>query len=572
MMEAAMNFLSPSPPFPLRTHLRNYLPPLPPLSSFSSVYFLHEQASTAVSSMPTTSACTQFPTSVLLQEQRDDYRFSLNIVKGDRPFQSIWELKQMVARAPVCEDNIDSSDQFPRTFKQQQLHLPRLSCLLPSLPDQENTSLIMWSVTADTEKHMDLGPCEAISLAKEALAACKEAASLAESAELLGSDSDESSSLRTNPCPMFPVTSFVEEKTVRSTRHLERRTKKRKFAKPKETHESSRSAKVDTRRKLSEDFDLKDPLRFFLWGPETTQLLTVEEECELISKIQDLNKLEAVKRRLQSQFDREPTLIEWADAAGLSCKALQLQLHSGNNSREKLIYANFRMVVHIAKQYQGRGLGLQDLLQEGSVGLMKSVEKFKTQAGCRFPSYAYWWIRQAVRKAIFQHSRTIRLPENVYSLLSKVMEAKKSYIQEGHQHPTKEQLALRVGITVEKLQNLHFLTRIPLSLQQHVWMDQETTLQEVIPDTGIERPDVSVAKQLMRRHIRSLLISLTPKERKIIKLRYGVGSGKQNSLSEIGAVFGLSKERVRQLENRALNKLKQSVSRQGLKAYADLLA
>ena len=121
-------------------------------------------------------------------------------------------------------------------------------------------------------------------------------------------------------------------------------------------------------------------------------------------------RLVKVKSKLQSQFGREPTLVEWAEAMGLSCSALQAELHSGNRSREKLINANLRMVVHIAKQYQGRGLSLQDLLQEGSMGLMKSVEKFKPQVGCRFATYAYWWIRQTITKFIMQHSRTIRLP------------------------------------------------------------------------------------------------------------------------------------------------------------------
>ena len=121
-------------------------------------------------------------------------------------------------------------------------------------------------------------------------------------------------------------------------------------------------------------------------------------------------RLEEVKGNLHSQFGREPTLVEWAEAVGMTCHVLQSCLHSGNRSRERMIYANFRLVVHVAKQYQGKGINIQDLLQEGSVGLMKSLEKFKPKAGCRFPTYAYWWIRQSIRKAIFQNSRTIRLP------------------------------------------------------------------------------------------------------------------------------------------------------------------
>ncbi|GAB4856668.1 hypothetical protein Ancab_014582 [Ancistrocladus abbreviatus] len=555
-----MNLVSSSPPLRPRNHLRNYLPS----PSSTAVPILYEQASTSTSSVPTTLVSRHFPTSVLLQEQRDDYRPSLHIVKDDGVSQSMFKWKLMETAADTHEDNETSSDKFLRDFNHQLLHLPGLSSLLPSSPSERKTSLTKQPVTASMEKFMDLSPCEAISLAKKALSASIQAVSLAVNSELLTADCYEPFS------PSLTVTSFVEEKTVRSTRLLERRNKRRKVSRPKVPQECDSAKGPNLQQRLNEGFDQNDPLRLFL-GPETKQLLTVEEESELIREVQHLNKLGHVKRKLQYQFDREPTMVEWADAAGLSCRDLQLQLHTGNIGREKLICSNFRMVVHIAKQYQGRGLSFQDLLQEGSMGLMKSVEKFKPQFGCRFPSYAYWWIRQSMRKAIFQHSRTIRLPENLYNLLSKVLEAKKSYIREAHHHPTQEQLAQRVGITVEKLQNLLFLTRMPLSLQQPVWMDQGVTFQEVTADTRIESPDTSVAKQLMRQHVRNLLTTLTPKERQILKLRYGFGSGHQNSLSEIGAVFGLSKERVRQLESRALYKLKQSLISHDLDAYVDLL-
>lgn len=291
----------------------------------------------------------------------------------------------------------------------------------------------------------------------------------------------------------------------------------------------------------------------------------------MIVQIQDLMILENVKARLQSQFGREPTLVEWAEALGLTCQRLQSQLHSFRISREKLINANLRMVVHIAKQYQGRGLSLHDLLQEGSLGLMKSVEKFKPQAGCRFATYAYWWIRQSIRKAIFEHSRTIRLPENVYGLLGKVTEAKNYFVRAGNYKPSKEELAARAGITVERLDKLLFMSRIPRSLQQCVWADQDTTFQEITADSEVDTPDVSVERELMRRHIRNLLNILSPKERRIIRLRFGIEDGKEKTLLEIGNMFGLSKERVRQLENRALYKLKRCCNSQGLGAYADIL-
>ncbi|KAL0347174.1 UNVERIFIED_CONTAM: RNA polymerase sigma factor sigF, chloroplastic, partial [Sesamum calycinum] len=355
----------------------------------------------------------------------------------------------------------------------------------PSLQTKEQFfPMTMESISNKSEKFIDVEADRVVALAREAFSACKEAASIVKDAELSGAHLDGSSSIRS-------LTGVPAQRTVRSTRLVERQMKRRRLPKPKiEVQETDHRRKPESHRKLDEGFDPNDPLRLFLRGPETTQLLTAIEESELIVKIQ-LMKLQEVKSRLKVQFSREPTLVEWAAAAGISCQALQSQIHCGNSSRQKLICANFRMVVHIAKQYQGRGLSLQDLLQEGSMGLMRSVEKFKPQAGCRFATYAYWWIRQSIRKALFQHSRTIRLPE-------------------------------------------------------------------ITADTTIEVPDVGVAKQLMRQHVRNLLSVLNPRERKIIQLRFGIENGEQKSLSEIGAGFGLSKERIRQLETRALYKLKVS--------------
>lgn len=566
-MEAGRNLLSSTPSFPLRTHLKNCLSS----PSSTSVLMLHEQAAPAVTSMPSTSIARRSPTSVLLQEQRDENGLLLHMFKEDITPRAMLDKRQMETGASVHEEkNPGNSDQLMQDFERQLLHWPGLWNLFPSLQIGQNTfsSLTLQSVTTDLENPMDVEPCNVVAIAKKALSASKEAALLAEDSKYIGVDFDESLSSGFGSRSLVPE----EDKTVRSTRLLERRSKKRRAPKSEVMiNEAYISRNVDVKRKINEGFDPNDPLRLFLWGPETKQLLTFKEESELIAQVQDLIKLEQVKSRLQSHFGREPTLVEWAEGAGLSYRVLQSQLHSCNSSRKKLIYANLRMVVHIAKQYLGRGLSFQDLLQEGSMGLMKSVGKFKPQAGCRFGTYAYWWIRQTIRKAIFQHSRSIRLPENVHTLLGKVMESKRVLIQEGNHHPTKEELARRVGITVDKLEKLLYTTRKPLSMQQPVWSDQDTTFQEVTADSSIEIPDVSVAKQLMRRHVRSLLSILSPRERQIIRLRYGIEDSKQKSLSEIGNIFGLSKERVRQLESRALYRLKQCLGSEGLGAYTDLL-
>ncbi|KAG6771873.1 hypothetical protein POTOM_023266 [Populus tomentosa] len=537
-MEAGRTLLSSSPSFPTRTHLKNSLS--------SSVLILREQATPAVSSIPTTSTAQHFPTSVLLQEQRDEFRPLQNIFKEDRASQATLDRRKTEIGTSGHEGkDSDELDQLVENFEYQLHHWPAYWNLLPPSQKGQNPSMSLTtqSVTSSTDKLIDVEPTDVINLAKRALSASKHAAFLADN----NTDLDNLAS-------------------TRSRRHLVRQSLNRRAPKTKDMiFETYESKSADLQKRPSQGFDPNDPLRLFLWGPETKQLLTAKEEFELIAQIQ------GVKNRLESQFGREPTLVEWAQAVGLSCPVLKLQLHSGNRSREKLINANLRMVVHIAKRYQNRGLGLQDLLQEGTVGLMKSIEKFKPQAGCRFATYAYWWIRQTITKAIFQHSRTIRLPENVYGLLGKVMEAKRSYIQEGNHQPTAEEIARRVGIAIDKLEKLLCFTRTPLSMQQTVWSDQNTTFQEITADTEIEIPDMSVSKQLMRKHIRGLLNILSLKERRIIRLRFGIEDGKQKSLSEIGNVFGLSKERVRQLESRALYKLKQCVGSHGLDAYADLL-
>ncbi|KAM1853623.1 hypothetical protein ACFX15_009043 [Malus domestica] len=571
-MEVGRHFLSSSSAFPSTTHLRHPLPSSPSSSSSTSVFMLHEQATPAVTSVPITFVARHFPTSVLLQEQRDEFKPLLHALKEEKTSQATLDRMQIEARASLNEDlKIDGFYQLVKDSEHQLLNRSGLLDVFSSLQTRVKSSalLTMEPITTASSKHMDIKPSDAVALAKKALSASKEAVSFAEDSKSMGDDFDDSVSEGLDNWLV------EDEKTVRSARLLERRRrrlKKKRVSKSKVLiHETNGPTSSDVRKKINEGLNPNDPLRLFLWGPETKQLLTAKEEAELIAQVQDLFKLEEVKSRLQSQFGREPTLVEWAEAVGISCQILKSQLRSGTSSREKLIYANLRMVVHIAKQYQGRGLGLQDLMQEGSMGLMKSVEKFKPQAGCRFATYAYWWIRQTVRKAIFQHSRTIRLPENVYTLLGKVLEAKKSCIQEGNHNPNKEELARRVGITVEKLQKLLYSTRMPLSMQQPVWADQDTTFQEITADTGTEIPHVSVEKQLMRQHVRHLLGILNLRERQIIRLRFGIEDGKQRSLSEIGNMFGLSKERVRQLESRAFLKLKQSLGSQGLGAYGPLL-
>lgn len=291
----------------------------------------------------------------------------------------------------------------------------------------------------------------------------------------------------------------------------------------------------------------------------------------MFSQIQDLMKLEEAQRNLQAQCGREPTVEEWAQAVGMSCRELQSCVRTGRRCREKMARSNFRLVIHVARKYEGCGLDIQDLVQDGCCGLMKTFEKFNPSKGCRFPTYAYWWIRQSIKKSIFKNSRLIRLPESVYALLRKVGKARMECIMDGEQ-PTNEVVARRAGITIEKLAKLRAKTRKVRSMQDRVWSDDGVTYQEITEDPNIEGPEVSVDRLMMRQQVRSFLTGiLSPREKEIIEHRFGIHDGQPKTLHVIGDMYGLSKERIRQVQNKALDKLRNSISPQGFHVYFDLL-
>uniref|UniRef100_A0A0E0D1P3 RNA polymerase sigma factor n=1 Tax=Oryza meridionalis TaxID=40149 RepID=A0A0E0D1P3_9ORYZ len=348
---------------------------------------------------------------------------------------------------------------------------------------------------------------------------------------------------------------------IRSTRLLERRSKRR-YAPRSSIADVSCSAdnskKKEKSKKYGRVLDPDEPFKLFLRDRETTEFLTI------------LMKIEEAHRKLEVQCGREPTLAEWAEAVGMSSKELQSSIRTGRRCREKMARSNFRLVIHVARKYEGYGLDIQDLVQDGCSGLMKTFEKFNPSKGCRFPTYAYWWIRQSIKKSIFKNSRLIRLPESVYALLRKVGKARMECIMEGEQ-PTNANVARRAGITIEKLAKLRAKTRKPRSMQDHVWSDEGVTFQEITEDPNVEPPDLSVDRMMMRQQVRDFLGILSPREKEIIEHRFGIHDGEPKTLHVIGDMFGLSKERIRQLQNRALEKLKRSASSQGFDVYFDLL-
>nr|AKC88781.1 sigma factor [Pelargonium cotyledonis] len=557
-METASNFLASPPPFPSRTQSRK-------CASSTS-------AAPAVTSMPTASLARSFPTSVLLQEQRDEYKPLLHILKEDKISQVTLDRRHMLTGTSGKEEDPDNSEQLVQNLEHQLLDWPGLYPLLPPSNMHKDPSLspTMQSATVSM-KLIDVEPSIALALAKKALSASKEAAMLYADNEILEDDLNGSLSysLESTSLTKLPL---EKEIAVRSTRLQERRSKKRRVSKLKDVVlERNRSKKVKAKRKIKQRGSDRNDRFQPLFSCHQTKLLTYKEELTLIAQIQDLMKLEEVKSKLQSHIGREPTLFELSERVGISCRVLQSKIAAGYSSREKLISANLRLVVHVAKKYLYSGLSLPDLFQAGRLGLITSVDKFKPQ-GCRFSTYAYCWIRQEVRKAVFECGSIIHVPEHVHAVLRKVSKAKRLLVEEGNLHPTNEQIAKRVNITTEKLVVLLNRARQPISLQRTVFADQNTTLEDITSDPNNSDSEESVVNELMKQHVRNLIVTtLKPRERKIIQLRYGIGGGRVNTLDEVGLIFGLSRERVRQLQDQSLAKLKQRMESEGADSFKQLL-
>nr|AKC88791.1 sigma factor [Pelargonium tetragonum] len=559
-METASNFLAPPPPFPPRTPSRKCT------SSTSS-------SAPAVTSMPAASLAQSFPTSVLLQEQHDEYKPLLHILKEDKISQVTLDRRHMLTGHSGKEEDPSNSEQLVQNLEHQLLDWPGLYPLLPPSYMHKDPSLSSNMQSATVSMNLiDAEPSIALALAKKALSASKHAALLYEDNEILEDDLNGSLSYSLGSTSLTKLP-LEKEIAVRSTRLQERRSKKRRVSKLKDVVvERNRPKKVKAKRKKKQrGFNRDDPFLLF-FSSHQTKLLTYKEELTLIAQIQDLTKLEIVKNMLQSHIGREPTLVEWSEVVGLSCRDLQSKVYSGISSREKLVSANLRLVVHIAKKYKKCGVCLPDLFEAGRLGLVTSMDRFKPQAGTRFSTYAYWWIRQAVRKAIFEHGRLIRLPENVHALLSKVHKARKLLVKEGFHQPTDEQVAERVNITTEKLAELKNRAGLYISLQKKVYANSNVTLEDITADPNHPDPEEEALNEIMMQHLRDLIVTtLEPRESQIIFLRFGIIGGRVNTLDEVGQKFGISRERVRQLQDQSLRKIKQRMESQGMDGFRELL-
>ena len=297
-------------------------------------------------------------------------------------------------------------------------------------------------------------------------------------------------------------------------------------------------------------------------------LLKAEEEVELARRVRFNEEVRELQASLSEKLVEQASKEKVASELGLTEKQLESRLYQGRVAKRKMIRSNLRLVVSIAKRYLNRGVPFLDLIQEGAMGLNRATEKFDPDKGYKFSTYAYWWIRQAITRAIANDARTIRLPIHIVEKLNKLKKAQRELKQKLCRNPTEAEMAEVLEIPLPQLRQLQQLRRQALSLNHRVGKEEDTELMDLLEDEDNQSPEAKMNENMMRQEIWEVLGDvLTPREKDVISLRYGLTTSEPCTLEEVGNMFNLSRERVRQIQSKAMRKLRRPHIAKRLKGW-----
>ena len=317
---------------------------------------------------------------------------------------------------------------------------------------------------------------------------------------------------------------------------------------------------VDTSA-LAEGFAIDDPVRMYLKEIGKVDLLSPEEEVDLAQKMLAGNQ---AAEKLDEMTKPGATAVSADEIAELN-KAVK----AGERAKKRLAEANLRLVVSIAKRYVGRGMLFLDLIQEGNLGLIKAVEKFDCTKGFKFSTYATWWIRQAITRAIADQARTIRIPVHMVETINKVKKVSSQLLHENGHEPGAEEIAERLDMPVDKVREIMRVAQEPVSLETPIGEEEDSHLGDFIPDDEAPVPAEAASQTLLKEQLAEVLKTLTPREEKVLRLRFGLEDGRPRTLEEVGKEFNVTRERIRQIEAKALRKLRHPSRSKKLRDFLD---
>ena len=318
---------------------------------------------------------------------------------------------------------------------------------------------------------------------------------------------------------------------------------------------------------VPEGVSVEDPVRMYLKEIGKVPLLSADEEIELAQNMEygavAIEKINVLKGRLDGASEEEKAEIKE------EIKTLQRDVDKGADAKKRLAEANLRLVVSIAKRYVGRGMLFLDLIQEGNLGLIKAVEKFDYKKGYKFSTYATWWIRQAITRAIADQARTIRIPVHMVETINKLIRVSRQLLQELGREPSPEEIAKEMSMPVERVREILKISQEPVSLETPIGEEEDSHLGDFIKDDNVPVPADAAAFTLLKEQLEEVLGTLTEREQKVLTLRFGLEDGRARTLEEVGKEFNVTRERIRQIEAKALRKLRHPSRSRKLKDYLE---